>query len=364
MLKIPKIKTISVGLLLLVILTALFLPFLTTFTAPEFRDHIYRSCMFKVIAEYVGETESDPQILMEKYFDFIYNNLYTIRGEPVVNSGALNDLLRGIGWCDQQTNAFTILCYYKGIKASLVMLKGDKDISRHTVARVLLNGKWKIVDPLNGVIFKNSGGLITSFTDIQQGKPGFRSRKYGDFNSDWFNSSYKSNFMDQFPPVVWSWPGEFKDQKRARIRKLIDIYYALFGEFYFFLYQDFYLSRVSELSVEKFDLKKPDIKTYFKARNYQLCGRFNKAVKVYSKVSENYPGSPYEERSKLFKSACLLKMGELDTAYAELDSFLSNNKKSTWAGVARDYFVWCQYRMGKTKLPTTVSDVSPDSYYF
>jgi len=363
MLKIPKIRTILIVPLPLIILTAFFFPFLTTFTSPEFRDRIYRSYTFKVIAEHVGGTESDPQILMEEYLDFIYNNLYTVRGEPVVYGGALNDLLRGIGWCDQQANAFTILCYYRGIKASLVMLKGDKNISRHTVARVLLNGKWKIVDPLNGVIFKDSSGRIASFTDIQKGKPGFRSRKHGDFKSSFFKKSYKSNFMERFPPVIWSWPGEFEDPKRAAIRRLIDIYHALFGEIYFSLYQDFYLNRVRELSVEKFDLKKPDVKTYFKARNYQLCGRFAKAVQLYSKISENYPESPYEERARLFKSACLLKMGKLNAAYADLDSFLSNKKKSSWAHVARQYLDWCKYRMGKTKSPASASDVSPDSYY-
>lgn len=364
MLKMFKTSKILVVLLLLVILIVLVLPFLTIYSTPKFRDHIFRFYTLKAIAEYIAETESAPQIVMEKYFDFIYNNLYAVRGEQVIYSSSLNDLVRGIAWCDQQTNVFTILCYYKGIKASLVMLKGDQNISRHTVARVLLKGKWRIADPLHGVIFKDTSGRIASFVDIQKENPGFRSRKYGDFNSDWFSSSYKSNFMDKFPPVVWSYPGEFKEPKRALTRRLIDIYYRLFGKIYFHLYQDFFLNRVSDLHVEKFDLKKPDIKMYFRARNYQLCGRFKKAVRLYSNISENYPESIYYERSRLFKSACLLKMGRWNSAYNELDSFLMKNKKSAWSGVAQEYLDWCNYRMGKTELPDIASDVLPSAFYF
>ena len=60
----------------------------------------------------------------------------------LVDKNSFNDLIRGVGACDQQ--AFTMMTLLEKLDITNTRLR---DVQAHTYSEVLIDGKWVIVDP-------------------------------------------------------------------------------------------------------------------------------------------------------------------------------------------------------------------------
>jgi len=339
-------------------------PFLSLVAPARLRDYVYRTYMYQVIAEQASADADNDQLSAERILDFLYTNVFPLRGEKIIDATPLNDLVRGIGWCDQVSNSFAQLASFVGIKAGMVMLKGRWPRSSHTVVQCLLGDRWCILDPQNGVILKDSLGLIAQFADIQQQNQAFSSRKKGDFSSEWFRTYYNFLFEKKYPPTIWSSPGAKVAGIRKLLREMVVLCHRVFGTGYFHLFQDAYLAGVSDLAQERFDLTEPDARLYYRGRNYQLCGRFDKAHRAYQRLIRRFPESLYAERALLFGFSTLMKQHRWREAQQGLEEFIRDKKDSLWITVAQTYLDWCRYRLGDSGLPPEASDVAEEAFYF
>ena len=68
---------------------------------------------------------------------------------------------RGFGFCDQSAHVFAELARASDFEARLYFLVGARGDSPHTVAQVLLNGKWILVDTLAGRLLEADGTPLT-----------------------------------------------------------------------------------------------------------------------------------------------------------------------------------------------------------
>ena len=68
---------------------------------------------------------------------------------------------RGFGFCDQSAHVFAELARASGFEARIYFLVGADGDSPHTVAQVLLNGKWILVDTLVGRLLEAHGTPLT-----------------------------------------------------------------------------------------------------------------------------------------------------------------------------------------------------------
>jgi len=341
-----------------------FWPFLSLFGPARLRDYIYRTYTYAVIADQAIGDAADTQLAAERVLDFIHCSVFVPFSAPPVDATPLNDLASGIARCDQQGNIFAQLLSFKGIEASFIDLRGNSRYRTHSVARVLINGRWGIVDIMHGVILKDSSGAIAEFKDIQNKNPAFRSSRKGDFNSEWFVGFYNNLFAPDYPPNYWAPPIIKVSGTRKVLRNLVVFYHDLLGKVYFSLFQDAYLLAVRNLAHEAFDLTRPDERLYYRARNYQLCARFARAREAYQELARKFPESQYAERAAVFNMSVLMKEGEWKAARDGLKDFLKSNKAHNRISVAENFLEWCNYHLEGGALPEEASDVVPEAFYF
>jgi tetratricopeptide (TPR) repeat protein len=319
-----------------------------------------------VIAENLIEEAEDKPSIIEIYFDFVYNNIFPGMGESPVDKGALNTLVRGIGWCDQQAFVLNDLCSYQHIEAARLDLQ-----THHSVSLILVESKFDverplsggIFDPLNGIIFKDESGKVAEYEDLHTKNKRFRSLAGANYDRK-TGQDYLNYFRHELPKKL-TYPRSMEvDNWRKVIRKAVKIYHLLGANIYFNLYQDAYLSMSKEQAWALFDLSLPDTRLYYRARCYQLVGRFQKAAKTYARLIKQFPDSEFTERSCVFRAASLMKLKKWDEARKAIEEFNDQYPSSPWKSVGQSYLEWITYYNSSGPLPVNISDVRREAFYF
>ena len=101
--------------------------------------------------------------------DFVNENVHSIHGyDNRLDTRAIEKLISGIGWCDQQSRVFMQLVRSVGITSRLLFLRYQSGSSPHSVAEVLdSNGRWVIVDTAYKLDLINKNGDFATQTDIK-----------------------------------------------------------------------------------------------------------------------------------------------------------------------------------------------------
>jgi tetratricopeptide (TPR) repeat protein len=157
------------------------------------------------------------------------------------------------------------------------------------VAAVLLNGQWRIFDPVFGLVFREEKtGEIAIFDDIQ--------KRGGSLKSDRFDrigrlarsqaipaSADLKNFHDTYfthfePAHPAQWSGSYAQRGflRRTVETFLNLYFAAVGRRGAFLLQDIYLQRHWPYNTIK--------SMYNRGRHYHLFGRSGKAETAYREV--------------------------------------------------------------------------------
>jgi len=85
---------------------------------------------------------------------------------PVMDEHVWSVIVRGYGVPDNFNDVFTTLCNYAEVNAYFITLNNGKDIY-FPVSLVQIEGKWTVMDPYNGVYFRNSSGNFAGIQDIK-----------------------------------------------------------------------------------------------------------------------------------------------------------------------------------------------------
>lgn len=127
------------------------------FYRPHFAWSLHKEIVYQnILDKLIEPTDSDAE-KVSKVFNFVRNHEYVFPGYSTLSQHPIDNLIRGIGWCSQQSFTFVTLLHRLGIPAHLIYLyKKNLDISNHSVSEAFVNGKWVLHDPLFSFIPKDS----------------------------------------------------------------------------------------------------------------------------------------------------------------------------------------------------------------
>jgi tetratricopeptide (TPR) repeat protein len=117
---------------------------------------------------------------------------------------------------------------------------------------------------------------------------------------------------------------------------MVDLYYRVFGDKLFYLYQDVYLK------LKKNSFTSGDRKLLYFARSYHLAYRYNLALRCYEDILSEYPDSEYRQDALFFCGMLYFETGKYEKAIAMLKELLDKfplkwkNAGSCYLGLSYD----------------------------
>ena len=288
-------------LILIAVIAILILPLIITFLPKSVSEYAYRELTYLHLSNSLITNDLSEQEKVETMFKYVAINIYAHEGFKTVDCNSFNDLIRGIGWCDQQAFVLNTLLNKQNIQSRL------RDVQHHTCGEALLGDKWVLLDPYAGSIYYIKGtSEMASLDEIIRGEQ----LEY---------SLFKLNIPDVQVLYV-PWEGRYREgispeysdyAHKSVLKKAIEmdirLGYALYGKKYAFWYQDKYLASIKELPdpgekwiIDYKSIYKPSNDAYleyFKGRNYYLYGRYPEALQTYNRVINAYPRTYWADES-------------------------------------------------------------------
>lgn len=129
-----------------------------------FDRHYNYGWVVKRITEDVEGDEEKILTLLEWTVGNIYRQPESL---PVMDEHVWSVIVRRYGDIGNFNDAFSTLCNYAGINAFLKVVEAEKITTVVTLARI--DQKWTVIDPANGVYFRNSKGGMASIEDMKRG---------------------------------------------------------------------------------------------------------------------------------------------------------------------------------------------------
>ncbi len=308
---------ISVVLFLIFLIVA---PFTLLLGPTQLRDYIHRELVYKAIADKVTQgTKSDKEKALKLSY-YVHTHLFTPAGAKVVDMHPMNDLLRGIGWCDQQANTFITLARKVNIKGRLIFLRGYDMISHHSVCDLYLEEEYRIFDPYLGVTFLNEEGKIATFADIQNEDRTVKSKQFEALCLFQKDDQLLADFFRLFEPTHA--PTIFRDNfssdlKRRLLSGLADFYYDVFGNLFLITFQECYF-------------KLADIGPFLKARFEHLAFRFKQAIKSYDKIIDAADDKFRKSESMFFKGQAFWDGKRYNESITAFNKLLEEFPQTRW----------------------------------
>ena len=320
----------------------LVVPFLLAYAPQKINDYAYRSLSKSKIANYVAGNEVDDEEIIRKIFNFVTFNLTILKSSKLANLSPYQNLVRGISWCGQQDLLIMSLLDKKGI------ISRGQDVQNHTVTEVLLDGRWRLIDPLFEAQYYNKKGELAGHEEILSGygtkvfSETVEARKL--YNLPWAHEKPSNLYIPdpiQFHPDGQSPVFRELRKKNKPTRLIVDTAISLglqvYGTFYSEWFQDRFLRMQGQLQdpgedwfggyLEKYQRNDKAYTTFFKARNFHLHQRYEKAIRSYDKVVIDFPGSIWADESEFFKGQLLFELKKYRDAINILSKIANNFEK-------------------------------------
>lgn len=129
------------------------------------RDVKYHALVRKITA---GKTTEEARALA--VFDWTRANVReTPEGFPIIDDHVWHIIIRGYGVDDQKADVFTTLATYGNISAYWIYLEEKGE--RLPLSLVLSQGRWRVFDVANGLVFRNGRGELATVDDIAADPP-------------------------------------------------------------------------------------------------------------------------------------------------------------------------------------------------
>ena len=331
----PKIKrNIQILCITIIVLVVIFFaPFIMLFGPPRLRNYVHKELVYKVIATKLTRgIKSDKEKALE-LFDYVHTHLFPIKAE-VIDKHPLNDMIRGIAWCDQQANMVITLARKVHIKGRLIFLRGYDKISHHSICSLYIDGKYRVLDPYHGFVFFANGRNIASFEDIQNSDVKIKSEQFdaiqifgkadpATYFTTYEPAAYFRLYEKTYEPVTFR-SNYQKDLKRFLLAKLINFYYDIFGDAFLISIQEIY-----------FKLAHTDL--FIKARLKHLSFRFNSAIIDYDYVMKTTQDNFIKSESIFFKGQAFWDRRYYNNSILELQKLLKEFPETRWKEIALFY---------------------------
>ncbi|MBL7156897.1 MAG: hypothetical protein ISS92_01910 [Candidatus Omnitrophica bacterium] len=297
----------------------------------------YNGISFYYIATKLTRGESDVLRKLQILVDYVQQNVFNGHFETQ-DLPPLENLIRGIGWCDQDAHLYVRLIQPLDIRGYLFFLRNTAGASPHSVAVITPKTKRKlieyseiikegwVVDAEQGVIFKNKSGQPATFQDIASGNALNSQDKY--FIKGVNEYSYYSNEARIF---LSNTPISFDNRKRQFFYKYI---FPFLPDKVIHIYQNLLLNKwYSKLFKEKNDF------LYYKARNYHIYERFSEARKLYETIISTSKDKTMISKCLFFEGMTYFRQKRFDYAKKKFESIIKNYSNSPWFPLAQKWLL-------------------------
>ncbi|MDP7386681.1 MAG: hypothetical protein QF593_11695, partial [Nitrospinota bacterium] len=250
----------------------------------------------------------------------------------------------GTAYCNQIAVGLAHLLAKKGIQGRLAMLRNKQGVSPHSVTEVLLDGRWVLVDPLNGIFPGADRGGVTlrelgaDFSTIENlpvvGGEHRLSAVASDGNRrddfvEWYRSFVVSPIGPDRPGISFV---RGQRRKHRRVIRLTRLYYQVFGRAFSSFVQDIrFVWNRSWLPGRNLPRKK-----LARARHYALHARWHKALPLYREVLASAAG-PVREDALFFSGMALLEAEQPRPALNTLNTLVSEFPEGRWKETVHFY---------------------------
>ena len=330
------------------------------------RTYLYRQTTYQLLADRVAGNDQDPQRVAIRMNDYIAENMYP-GGGPVMDQTVLRNFIRGIGWCDQDAWALGTLLDKRGIAARPVFLKDAHGASPHTMAEVLLDGHWRLFDPMFGLVFPNPRtGRLATWQEVSD-NPSLilehpRVLALPASSRGPLLELFSRLFPAPMAPERWQPPSGGSLPRRI-VGRSIRLVLRSVGPRPAYLLQDLVLALLpdrlpaldvaaegSNLPVTRTRAEDPAVPLFYKARSYHLFGRTALAEQYYDQIIRHHR-SRYGEESAFFRSLISLESrNEPERAVVRLRRFQQEFPDSPMASRAAYWLGRSYERMGRFAL--------------
>jgi len=335
-----------------VVAAALLGPLVSVLASASLRDFLYRELSYIMIADRVIGNERNPENVAKLLNDFVAENVYPAGG-PVLDTNSWNDLLRGVGWCDQDAWLLGTLLATRDIHGRILFLSGEE--GGHVVTEVFIDDDWRIFDPYYGMAF-SSGSSLATYRDLTRAPA--LSISYPTVQA---LPTASRVYHERFISTLYSNPAEptrwgslltekYGSTSRWAVRLALRTYLRIFGIWGAHRAQDLYLAlhpdelvafneTVLNWSRPNFSAEAdaPALFLYHRARNYHLYARADHAEALYQQILAEHSGSYFAEHSRYFLGVLYFQLNEQpDEAAAQLEIFIREYPDSAWIRLAHD----------------------------
>ena len=215
-----------------------------------------------------------------------------------------------------------------------------RDVQGHTTTEVLVNKDWCIFDPFfDFVPYNFEKGRFASYEDVRK----MDQKKIYSQKLEAVNGMKSAITAESIKATFKPYEGRWKDGKspfykdyitkdmpRPLLEAIVEMGYWLFGDWYAKTFQEKWLKRndgQKDPGKKWFNSYgknfKPDDTAYnafFKARNYHLHFRYEKALDYYDLIIENHPESRWAMEAEYFKAQALFETGRYKECIAFIES--------------------------------------------
>ncbi len=296
---------------------------------------LYRALLYPTVARRVTAGAATPQEAADRLAAFVYLNVRTPVGAPVIDDSAADVLIRGFGYCDQAVFAFVRLLEEVGIRGRVTELRTPDGASPHTVAEVLLGGDWRVYDVFYGFTPRAPDGQVATRQQIVA-DPALLGPSRA--QPSWYADA--TVFSEPIPPssqpgvrgrlagaasaVASAAPGWLMD-------RLQDLYLLLPPPRY-----TGYVDGPDGAHTKPFeDYTAADARRFFRARNLQLFQRPADAADAYRALIRHGPSGEYADDARYELGLLELTLqNRPDAAVRTLDRLLTVTPGTPWAGEA------------------------------
>ena len=303
---------------------------------------------YSYVAINVAGSEKNQEKITQKLSLYVHENVFPNPAYKVIDAAAINQLTRGIGWCDQMAHLFVRLADSHNIPAHIVFLYNDNGVSPHTIATAFLDNEWRAVDPLYNFTFTNNNKRVP-VSEICSGDTDVDSAMVNQMGLESYKQLYcnesrvfmKNEAAGEYSPVIFN---AIKNDKNIPVTTVADPWRLIFKLPDFIgsdLFIDLYL-----ITLEDYYPNEDDY-LYESARVFQVLGKYKEAIDLYNKVIENYPQSIHAKESDFFIGLSRYHSGQYTLSADHFQKIISNNPLSPWVNYSKLYASKSLIELGK-----------------
>ncbi len=284
----------SIIVITLITLVAAFLLFILNM---PIREDYYNKIMCYYIARNITLGKDTPEKKICALRDFVHINIHAIPDyENRPDTKAIDKLVSGIGWCDQQARVFMQLARAIGIDTRLLFLVSAEGSSPHSIAEAQMpDGRWAIVSPFFNLELRNKSGELATQQDIKK-DPAIIT----DNDKVKLRQRYEKRWSDpNFISIYYNTPRYVVEKKGVSIDLLrfVPLSWIRFVDKYI---ADRYIAQLRGKFKDEFELK------MVKARTYHLIGYYKESELLYREII-NTSKNPYLVYKAEYYETILLK---------------------------------------------------------